>query len=139
MVDQEPSHRVDGVGGAARFQWGSSAVNGRQQAGYADSVTTSAAAIVVLSMLSAACGLVAVAAMVAQRIGSNAAQKRLDESIVIDGGSLGDDSPPSEHHLESHIARLVALQRPGMTAIIFASLTVVLGIAASILGLTSAT
>lgn len=74
--------------------------------------------------------------MWAQRRGADRARSLLNEGWIIDGGTLGDpadESPPSDHHLESHLGRIISLQRPGLVAIVFALLAVVLAVAAGVL------
>lgn len=99
-------------------------------------MTTIAAVIGVLAIASAACGLVSVAAMWVQRRGADHAGVLLDEGWIIDGGTLGDpadEPPPSDHHMESHLGRIISLQRPGVVAIVFALLGVVLAASAGVL------
>lgn len=95
--------------------------------------------VLFLSLGSGVCGLVAVAAMVAQRIGADRAGSRIDnEDTIIDGGIFGDpDGPtPAGVYLEDHLREILRLQRPGTVAIVFALLGVVLAFGAGILSLT---
>src|SRR5690242_1984879 len=93
------------------------------------------ALIVFLGFAGAACGLVAVAAMVQQRMTASSLQQRLGSQIVIDGGNAAGVHEETPHHLDVLICDMVANQRPGLVAIIFAALGAAFALTASVLGL----
>ncbi|MCV6981278.1 hypothetical protein H7I53_13705 [Mycolicibacterium pulveris] len=84
---------------------------------------------------SAACGLVAVLAMIQQQITGGRLEQRLGDRLIIDGGTVSGENRETPQHLEVIMREMAANQRPGCVAIVFACLGAVLALAAGVLGL----
>jgi hypothetical protein len=92
--------------------------------------------VALLGFASAACGLVAVAAMIQQRLAGGGVQQRLDKSIIIDGGNAaGVVEEETPHHLGAILRDMAANPRPGLIAIVFAGLGVIFAFAAAVVSL----
>ena len=102
-------------------------------------MSTHAAVVATLAILGAACGLVAVCALIEQRVKARRALERAGGTIIIDGGRLGDpppDAPPApDNELGAVLQRIVDVAKPGVVPITFAALGVVFSIASGVVSL----